>query len=57
MKNYRREGSVLHIKSYAFAVRITKMFLHFTENDWKLTTIYKRRKESLRAWHQIAATL
>jgi four helix bundle protein len=42
MKNYRREGSVLHIKSYAFAVRITKMFLHFTENDWKLTTIYKQ---------------
>ena len=42
MKNYRREGSILHIKSYAFAVRITKMFLHFTENDWKLTTIYKQ---------------
>ncbi len=42
MKNYRREGSVLHIKSYAFAVRITKMFLHFTENDWKLMTIYKQ---------------
>ena len=40
MRNYRREGSVLHIKSYAFAVRIVKMFLHFTENDWKLRTIY-----------------
>ena len=40
--NYRRDGSVLHVKSYAFAVRITKMFLHFTENDWKLQVIYKQ---------------
>ena len=40
--NYKRDGSVLHIKSYAFAVRITKMFLHFTENDWKLQVIYKQ---------------
>ena len=42
MTNYRREGSVLHIKSYAFAVRIVKMFLHFTSNDWKLQAIYKQ---------------
>lgn len=39
---YKREGSALHIKSYAFAVRITKMFLHFTGNDWQLMTIYKQ---------------
>ena len=42
MKNYKREGSTLHIKSYAFAVRIVKMFLHFTGNDWKLQAIYKQ---------------
>ena len=42
MINYKREGSALHIKSYAFAVRITKMFLHFTGNDWKLMAIYKQ---------------
>ena len=42
MVNYRREGSVLHQKSYAFAVRITKMFLHLTEDDWKLQVIYKQ---------------
>ena len=42
MINYKREGSVLHIKSYAFAVRITKMFLHFTGNDWRLMAIYKQ---------------
>ena len=42
MTNYRREGSVLHIKSYAFAVRIVKMFLHFTSNDWRLQAIYKQ---------------
>lgn len=32
----------LHTKSYAFAVRIVKMFLHFTNNDWKLQVIYKQ---------------
>ena len=42
MINYRREGSILHIKSYAFAVRITKLFLHFSGNDWKLMAIYKQ---------------
>ena len=30
------------MKSYAFAVRIVKMFLHFTENDWKLQTLYQQ---------------
>ena len=40
--NYRREGGALHIKSYDFAVRIVKMFLHFTDNDWKLQAIYKQ---------------
>ena len=42
MVNYRRDGSVLHIKSYAFAVRITKMFLQLTEDNWKLQAIYKQ---------------
>jgi four helix bundle protein len=42
MVNYRRDGSVLHIKSYAFAVRITKMFLQLTGDDWKLQAIYKQ---------------
>ena len=42
MINYKREGSVLHVKSYAFAVRVTKMFLHFTGNDWRLMAIYKQ---------------
>ena len=42
MKNYRREGSILHKKSYAFAVRITKMYLHFSKDDWKLMAIYKQ---------------
>ena len=32
----------MHIKSYAFAVRITRMFLHFAGNDWKLQAIYKQ---------------
>ena len=42
MTNYKREGSPLHVKSYAFAVRITNMFLHFSGNDWKLMAIYKQ---------------
>ena len=42
MINYKREGSVLHIKSYAFAVRIVKMFLHLSSNDWRLVSIYKQ---------------
>ena len=42
MMCYRREGGPLHQKSYAFAIRIVNMFLHFTDNDWKLQTIYKQ---------------
>lgn len=42
MMHYNRENGPLHIKSYAFGVRIVKMFLHFTENDWKLQTLYKQ---------------
>ena len=42
MINFRREGGPLHQKSYAFAIRIVNMFLHFTDNDWKLQTIYKQ---------------
>ncbi len=42
MNIYKRQGSVLHLKSYAFAVRIVNMFLHFTESDWKMQTIYKQ---------------
>ena len=32
----------MHKKSYDFAVRIVRMFLHFTDNDWKLQAIYKQ---------------
>ena len=32
----------MHIKSYNFAIRIVKMFLHFSDNDWKLQAIYKQ---------------
>ena len=32
----------MHKKSYDFAVRIVMMFLHFTDNDWKLQAIYKQ---------------
>lgn len=42
MAQYNRENGLLHMKSYAFAVRIVKMFLHFTENDWKLQTLYQQ---------------
>ena len=42
MIHYKREGSVLHIKSYSFAVRITKMFLHLSDNDWRLRSIYQQ---------------
>ena len=42
MTNYKREGSALHIKSYDFAVRVTKMYLHFSESDWKLLSLYKQ---------------
>ena len=42
MIHYNREGGPLHTKSYAFAVRIVNMFLHFTNNDWKLQSIYKQ---------------
>ena len=42
MIHYNREGGPLHIKSYHFAIRIVKMFLHFTESDWKLQVIYKQ---------------
>ena len=40
--NYKREGSVLHVKSYAFAVRIVNMFLHLSNTDWRLATLYKQ---------------
>ncbi|MBS5528998.1 MAG: four helix bundle protein [Prevotella sp.] len=40
--NYKREGSVLHIKSYSFAVRIVKMFRHLSCDDWNLTAIYQQ---------------
>ena len=42
MTQYNRETGPLHIKGYAFGVRIVKMFLHFSENDWKLQTLYKQ---------------
>ena len=42
MTIYRRDGGPLHKKSYDFAVRIVRMFLHFTDNDWKLQAIYKQ---------------
>ncbi len=40
--HYNREGGPLHTKSYAFAVRVVKMFLHLSGNDWKLQAIYKQ---------------
>ena len=40
--NYKREGSLLHIKSYAFAVRIVNMYLHLSDDDWRLVSIYKQ---------------
>ena len=40
--NYKREESPLHIKSYDFAVRIVKMFLHLSDNDWRLASIYNQ---------------
>jgi len=40
MINYKREGSVLHVKSYAFAVRIVKMYMHLSGDDRKLMAIY-----------------
>ena len=40
--NYRREGGPLHTKSYDFAIRVVKMFLHLSDNDWKLQAIYKQ---------------
>ena len=42
MIHYNREGGPLHQKSYAFAVRIVKMFLHFSENEWRLQAIFKQ---------------
>ena len=42
MIRYNREVGLLHTKSYSFAVRIVKMFLHFADNDWKLQSIYKQ---------------
>ena len=42
MTIYRRDGGPLHKKSYDFAVRIVRMFLHFADNDWKLQAIYKQ---------------
>ena len=46
MIHYNREGGPLHTKSYNFAVRIVKMFLHFTDNDWKLQSVYKQMLRS-----------
>ena len=40
--NYKREGSVLHVKSYAFAVRVVNMYLHLSDDDWRLASIYKQ---------------
>ena len=40
--NYKRESSPLHVKSYQFAVRIVKMFLHLSDVDWRLASIYKQ---------------
>ena len=42
MIHYKREGSILHIKSYDFANRIVKMFLHLSDDDWRLASIYKQ---------------
>lgn len=54
MINYKREGSALHIKSYAFAVRIVNMFLHLSGDDIKLMSIYK---QVLRSGTSISANI
>jgi four helix bundle protein len=46
MIHYNREGGPLHIKSYAFAVRIVNTFLHLTNNDWRLQALYKQMLRS-----------
>ena len=40
--NYKREQSPLHVKSYEFAVRIVKLFLHLSDVDWRLASIYRQ---------------
>ena len=32
----------MHVKSYDFAVRIVNMFLHLSNDDWRLVSIYKQ---------------
>ena len=40
--NYKREQSPLHVKSYEFALRIVNMFLHLSDVDWRLASIYRQ---------------
>ena len=46
MTHYNREGGPLHIKNYAFAVKIVNIFLHLTNTDWRLQALYKQMLRS-----------
>ena len=54
MIHYKREEAPLHKKSYAFAVRIVNMYLHLTDGDWRLRSIYK---QVLRSGTSISANI
>ena len=42
MINYKREGSILHMKSYAFAVRIVKLFRYLADKDKRMHDIFRQ---------------
>lgn len=42
MINYKREGSALHIKSYAFAVRIVKLFRYLSDKDYRMCDVFRQ---------------
>lgn len=42
MINYKREGSALHIKSYAFAVRTVKLFRFLSDKDNRMFAVFKQ---------------
>ena len=42
MISYKREGSVLHTKSFSFAVRIVKLFKYLYDKDYKMDAIFNQ---------------
>ena len=42
MISYKREGSVLHTKSFSFAVRIVKLFKYLSDKDYKMGAIFNQ---------------